>query len=123
MQRFPAVTQEAHMRRLVPVSLLSVCLLGVGCTGAISAAPVDDQAYDGLGTCRIEQFRLANDPSRRPASVRNCSAQPVDAVNNVLSNSDAFALGLLSDDDDYLANNEWVAWVDRTRAPGMLRGL
>jgi hypothetical protein len=73
--------------------------------------------------CRSETFLLANNPAAGTHTLRNCSNSSVGDVNNVLSNSDAHRLSLLRSSDLYLANKEWIAWVDQTTFPGVLRGL
>ncbi len=57
-------------------------------------------------------------------TIVDCSSGgTVDQVAQVLGESDAFRLGLLAGKDRFLANDEWVAWIDTHAAPGILRGL
>jgi hypothetical protein len=73
--------------------------------------------------CRRDSFSLADNPAWGTATLVNCADADAHDANNILSNSDAAYLGLMRSTDVYLANNEWVAWVDMTTAPGILRGL
>lgn len=88
------------------------------------------QPAQAATTCRTEAFNLRNDPSKGTFTLHNCSDASTAAINTILSNTDAAYLtyhdpakAALKSTDVYLANNQWVAWIDQTTTPGVLRGL
>lgn len=83
------------------------------------------------GTCPQQNFYLFNDPSRGTFKLINCSNAPTTGpngqtagtINNILSNTDAAYSNLLTSSGVYLANNQWVIWIDEATSPGIIRGL
>ncbi|MFH1437673.1 MAG: hypothetical protein ABIJ56_18345 [Pseudomonadota bacterium] len=107
---------------------VAACLAAVLILAAAGRALPDFPAggicrMPSAGTCRQETFHLRDNPALGTYTVYNCSNAGVGAINNILSNTDAAHLSLLPSSDVYLANNQWVVWIDRTTAPGILRGL
>lgn len=57
-------------------------------------------------------------------TIVNCSdSASTTQLANVLAGTDAYRLGLLAGKDRFLANNQWLVWIDTHSAPGIIRGL
>lgn len=123
----PASLPAKHRRVVrpthVPLALLIAILFMI-----IQLIPGVSQAQ--TSTCRAENFYLRNDTSKGLFTLYNCSPASTAAINNVLSNTDAAhltytnpGLAQLRSTDLYMANSQWVIWIDQTTAPGILRGL
>ncbi|MFN2607032.1 MAG: hypothetical protein ABR511_03915 [Acidimicrobiales bacterium] len=99
--------------RRVAVLAASLALLVLPAPGA---GPAAAQGYPG---CRDEVAAVRG----MAQTISNCSDVPTEAIATLLSRTDAAYLGLIRPGDRLLANDQWVAWVDTTDAPGILRGL
>ncbi|MDQ4133397.1 MAG: hypothetical protein M3179_09375 [Actinomycetota bacterium] len=94
---------------------LLVALSASPATSAAGAPAVD--AEPPPPTCRNEPLGPGW------TDLVNCSAAPVDAVRAVLDGTDARRRGLIHPHDRFLANRQWLVWIDSTRSPGTMRGL
>ncbi len=110
------------------VSALLAIIVVVGL--AIRIYPLATPTLAASNQCRNETFYLANNQAGGLFTVQNCSRSSVAAINNVLSNTDAAyftfhqpGVANMRSTDMYVANNHFIAWIDYTSAPGIIRGL
>jgi len=77
--------------------------------GGASAGPPENGICTAppAHACRVETFHLQNNPALGTYTLWNCANATAAAVNNILSNTDAAATGLLRSGDVYAANNQW----------------
>jgi hypothetical protein len=67
--------------------------------------------------CRTEPFGAGF------TDLVNCSAAPSELLRAVLDGTDAYRRGLIRPRDRFLANRQWLVWIDSTGSPGTMRGL
>jgi hypothetical protein len=83
--------------------------------GATLAAPAVAQT-----SCRSETATVNGSASQ---SILNCSSASAATIAAVLDRTDAAYEGRFSPGDQFLANSQFVAWIDTRRGTGILRGL
>ena len=97
------------VKRWTPRGLLAI-LCGVTLAGPAAAQ----------STCRSETATVNGNASQ---SILNCSSASASTIAAVLNRTDAAYEGRFASGDQFLANNQFVAWIDTRRGPGILRGL
>lgn len=93
-----------------PLRGLLAVLFGVTLSGPAAAQTA----------CRSETATVNGSASQ---SILNCSSASASTIAAVLNRTDAAYEGRFAPGDQFLANNQFVAWIDTRQGPGILRGL
>lgn len=106
----------SHVRLRTVVAVVVVLLMSLAVPPHQPAAPlaIGQQATP---PCRTEPFGPGW------SDLVNCSAAPSQALRSVLDGTDAYRRGLVRPRDRFLANRQWLVWIDTTASPGTMRGL